>query len=215
MNVTLCSIFRDSARYVRRYFDQIDALREHVNVRVVGTWGDCEDHTHDLLKGRDIELYEYHHGGPHFGSVDHGPRWDNIAKVVRHTLDMVGDPGDALIWVESDLIWRPETMLTLLGDLDNVGAVAPMAMATSAQFDCGPERFYDIWGYRQDGQWFNAYPPYYRGEPDPNTGLVKIDSCGSCWVAADDSFWRDWTGHWPFPAEGQLWLDPKVRTRHP
>lgn len=206
MGVTLCSIYRNSAQYLRRYWDQIDGLREMVDVRVVGTWGDSDDNTLDLLKGRDMELHEYHHGGANFGSVDHGPRWDQIARVVRHTLDMVGDPGGALIWVEADLIWDPGTMIELINDLGDVPAVAPMVLAN------GSDRFYDVWGYRRHGQRFEAYPPYYQDPVD--APLVEIDSCGSCFVTRENH-WRDWTGHWPYTAGDSLYLDRTETVNHP
>lgn len=208
--ITLCSIFRNSGRYLRRYWDQIDGLRELTDVRVVGTWGDSDDNTYDLLKNRDMELHEYHHGGPNFGSVDHGPRWDQIAKVVRHTLDQVGNPGLALVWVESDLIWEPSELYALVADIciNKCQAVAPMVMAN------GEDRFYDVWGFRQNGQMFSGGAPYFQDVRQPETGLVKIDSCGSCFVTREDH-WREWTGHWPYTAGGNLWLDPHFKIRHP
>lgn len=207
MNITLCSIFRNSAGYLDRYFAQVDALREHVKVRVVGTWGDSTDDTAARLHKHEIEVEAFHHGGPDFGSVDNPQRWDQIARVVCRTLDRVGDPGDALVWVESDLIWEPDTFLTLLDDLEVARAVAPQVLAD------GSDRWYDTWGFRKDGRLFNGFPPYWPGSMEPE-GFVKIDSCGSCFVTRGDE-WQTWSGHWPYTAGGELWLDPTVTVRHP
>ncbi|HET6873992.1 MAG TPA: hypothetical protein VFH70_04400 [Acidimicrobiales bacterium] len=215
MNVTLCSIFRNSVGYVDRYFSQVHALSGYVDLRLVLTYGDCTDATGPALEAAadryempDVEIGQCDHGGPVFPSIDHPQRWDQIALVVRSTLDRVGDPGDALIWVESDLEWSSQTMLKLLDDLAHVPAVAPQNMHATS------ERFYDTWGFRIDSVGFNAWPPYHQGTPDPDTGLVKIDSCGSCFVTKAD-YWRGWSGHWPYTAGGDLWLDETVAVRHP
>lgn len=207
--ITVCSIFRNSETYLDRYFAQIDALRKHVKVRLVGTWGDSTDDTAALLhKHGGIEIEAFHHGGPNFGSVDNPARWDQIARVVCRTLDRVGDPGDALVWVESDLIWDPDTILRLLDDLARVPAAAPQVLAD------GSDRWYDTWGYRQGGRLFSGFPPYWTDPADPETGLVKIDSSGSCFATRGDE-WQTWSGHWPYTAGGDLWLDPALTVRHP
>lgn len=211
MRVTLCSIFRDSAAYVHRYLLQVQGLRETMDVRLVVTEGDSSDTTYEDLasSGVEMELHRFDHGGPRFASIDHPQRWDQIAKAVRFTLDQVGDPGDALIWVESDLIWQPNTLHALTNDLLLEPAVAPMVMAD------GEERFYDIWGFRRDGIPFSPGHPFYtQSSPYGADGLVKIDSCGSCWATNDD-WWRTWSGHWPYTAGGELWLDPTLRIWHP
>lgn len=223
MRVTACSIFRNSAHYVDRYMWQMDRLAERVDLRLVLTYGDCTDNTRETLEnvwgarhpviakalgGVSIRVSRCDHNGPDFGSVDNPQRWDQIAQVVSHTLDLVGDPGDALIWVESDLLWEARDMMTLLEDLDQVPAVAPRVIADDGV------RWYDVWGYRQNGRMFNAQPPYLPDGTDLGDKLVKIDSCGSCWVTSG-GYWKEWSGHWPYTAGGDLWLDPRTTVRHP
>ena len=209
-SVTLCSIMRNSAHYLDRYLEQVTALRRRLEVRLVVTYGDCTDNTYGQLitSGVEMDLAECSHGGPNFGSIDHPTRWDQIAKVVRFTLDRVGDPGDALIWVEADLIWHPDVMLGLVTDLDHVPAVAPQLLANNSI------RWYDTFSYRRNGEMFNGQPPYYQPPNYQSDQLVPIDSCGSCFVT-DGDYWRDWSGHWPYTPDGGMWLDPALTVWHP
>lgn len=204
--ITIASIFRDSISYLDRYFKQIEGLRRFADVRLLLAEGDSTDATYKVLTEymglRDI-LVKFDHGGPNYGSVDNPARWDQIAKVVRGLLDRFDNKGDKFVWVESDLIWRPEALQSLMQERV---PVAPMVMRW--------ERFYDIWGFRIGGTGFRPVAPYYGFYPP---GLVKIDSCGSCFVLSrhDYDLLGSWSGHWPFTAEGTLYLKPLVRVEHP
>lgn len=209
--ITLSSIFRNSTGYLDRYFAQVAALREHLPVRLVLGEGDSNDATADELRER-VEpgdmIVTVNHGGQSFGSVDHPVRWANIAKVVHGLIEVMPPVGDAFVYVESDLIWDPQTILRLLED--NC-CVAPMVMASD-----NPHRFYDVWGFREDGRMFYAHPPYLPfGECHDR--MAKIDSCGNCFVvpASEYDCVAEWDGMWPFPAKGRLWLDQEQIVRHP
>lgn len=215
MKVTLASMFRDSTGYLDRYFAKVGNLRTRgYDVSLALAEGDSTDGTYAALEGflRPTDLLvKVDHGGRRWGSIDHPDRWDDIAKVMRGLLDALGDRRtDAFVWVESDLVWTPETMEALLADLATVDAVAPMVLAGDST------RFYDVWGHRRNGLRFNASLPYWQGEPEKGT-LLKIDSCGSCFALAPPAFgalWH-WSGHWPFTADGALWLDTTAEVRHP
>ena len=211
MNVTVSSIFRNSSAYLAAYFDRVTALREHVDVRLVLGEGDSTDGTGDLLRamaGRGDTVLTVNHGGPRFGSVDHPERWANIAQVVRAVIGRVGDPGDAFVWVESDLLWDPDTMLGLL-KADR--PVAPLVLHGVGN------HFYDTWGFRKGGIMFSSQPPYLSVQTGSTDPLVPVDSCGSCFVlpARDFHFAQNWDGMWPFPAGGNLHLDTEAVIRHP
>ena len=214
MKLTVCSIFRDSVGYVPRYFHQIDRLREHVDVNLVLAEGDSTDETMDhllrLVEPPDVLLHVAH-GGAKYGSIDHPVRWDQIASVVRPVIERaLRDDPDMVMWVESDLVWDTGNMLRLIDGAKNGRAVAPMALAE------GSKRFYDVWGYRVAKVGFNAYEPYWPGQPETEDGYVKIDSCGSCFVTPEpERHLRTWSGHWPFGAAGELWLDTAAEVRHP
>lgn len=214
MTYTLCSIMRDSAHYTDLYFRQVGLLQEtRPGLRVIIGEGDSTDETRKRLADAPacVDVIDVSHGGPNYGSVDNPKRWDLIAGCVRAVLDKAGDPGDALIWVESDLMWSPHDMAGLLEHLDEVPAVAP------GSFHKGCDRFYDTWGFRQNGQMFTVEPPYWHQPEKRKSGLLKIDSCGSCFVAGPETYdWLgSWTGHWPATLGGQLWLDTERMVWHP
>lgn len=207
--ITISSIFRDSESYITRYIDQIDNLREHVDVRLVLGEGDSDDATPAMLR-RYIDpgdkVITVNHYGPKFGSTDNPVRWGQISQVVRKVVAAVDDPGDAFIWVEADLLWEPHVMLELIA----YGyPVAPMCFCENV-----PSRLYDTWGERQDGHLFRADHPYWPvSVPEGRYG--KVTSVGSCFCLPANHFHlaRDWNGIWPFPCD--LMLDTRVKVRHP
>lgn len=213
--IVLCSIFRNSFNYLDRYFDQVRKLRERIDLTLVLTEGDSTDATWDMLKSRwtrgDTYLKKVDHGGPRYPSIDLPQRWEQIAQVVRPTVARALELNpDMVIWVESDLLWDAEDMMRLVDAAKQGKAVAPMVLAE------GEERFYDTWGFRMNGAQFNRAAPYIPGPGLFDDGLVKIDSCGSCFVTPEpERHLRTWSGLWPFPAAGELWLEQGARIRHP
>ena len=183
MRVALGSIFRNSTPYLDRYFGLVGELQELLDRKRVGLTlllveGDSTDNTWNELARRmessfDGMLIKRSHHGPMWGSVDVPERWKALAWCCNGVMDMVTDE-DALIYVESDLLWKPETMIDLLGHLyEGYHAVAPMSMHSSG-------RFYDIWGHVKNGKQFEFDPPYH---PDlDGTRMVEVDSAGSCVV---------------------------------
>lgn len=189
MNIAIASIFRNSAAYVARYANQVAALRDALaaeghTLRVVAAEGDSVDWTPHLL----VELlgqFEHTiltraHGGPSFGSVDVTQRWRQIAWVCNELLDeLAAGDDDLVIYVESDLIWQPATMLRLLGHV----AGARTDVACPLSLSVGTSLFYDTWGHRSLGRCFEPHAPYHPmlAEPSP-TGLYPLESAGSCLV---------------------------------
>ena len=207
---------RNSSSYVLRYVEQIRELQNILpQLRVVVGEGDSTDDTRGLLEmaAPDFEVVDVSHGGPVYGSVDNVDRWSQIAKAVRTTLDAVGDYDDALIWVESDLIWSPGSIFKLVANIQQRMASCPMVLSA------GEKRFYDTWGYRLDKEFFLPQPPYWPKRPYmSDQGLARIDSCGSCFAICGTGAGviKEWDGTWPFrPPLGMLWLDPTVEVHHP
>jgi hypothetical protein len=131
----------------------------------------------------------------------------------------VAEPGDRFVYVESDLIWEPDTIMQLVDGISNhVHAVAPMSMAWLEA------RFYDIWGHQKNGRRFSAHPPYYEGWNRWAHDLTPIDTAGSCFVLD-----RRALGVAEFSAQDcirgigrtlladgmQLFLDPTASVYHP
>lgn len=221
--ITVGSIFRDSIEYHDRYFDQIDKLEAAIGepVQLCIAEGDSTDGSYSDLASRIVDrpwdkLLKVDHGGQHYGSVDHPQRWAQVALVCNAVMDAANLDGP-MIYVESDLIWEPATMIQLLEDLSIVPAVAPMSMKDG--------RFYDTWGHRGlDGERFYGQPPYHRCM-ESDRPLVAIGSAGSCVVMREEvarvarfgdndcivGLGRDIR----FKAEASLWLDRRVKVEHP
>jgi len=209
--------------YHDRYFDQIDKLEATIGepVQLCIAEGDSQDGSYPDLMQRTIDrpwdkLLKVDHGGRHFGSVDHPQRWAQVAVVCNAVMDAAALDGP-MIYVESDLIWEPATMIQLLEDLAIVPAVAPMSMKDG--------RFYDTFGHRGlDGERFYSQPPYHRCL-DSDRPLVAIGSAGSCIVMREEvarvarfgendcvvGLGREIRLH----AEASLWLDRRVEVVHP
>lgn len=235
MNLGIASIFRNSTNYLFRYFTQVANLMEELqkeghDYRLYFAEGDSVDNTYDQIHSVIYDanlpatLLRVNHGGPVFGSIDNDQRWRNISFVCNTLLDRVTediDWLDALIYVESDLFWMPETMLALLGHLEHesVDAVAPMC------FHLPTNLFYDVWGHRKNGVRFGQFPPYHIGLLENPGALTRIDSAGSCIVMTAPV-----ANHARFipPELGivgfgnnmrelgfKLWLDPNQKVLHP
>jgi hypothetical protein len=191
MNVAVLSFFRNAAHgQVQRFMRQAAALRDALHrtnhrMRIIAVYGDCIDNTKDALIDAALQhqfaltLVEFNHGGPVFGSTEHPDRLRVMSTVGNAGLEAVLPQDDAVFYVESDLVWSPETVLALLERLGNgVDLVAPMVFAGTD----GNNRpvFYDLFVFRKDGHRFGPFYPYHN---ELNLeGLTKVDSVGSGFV---------------------------------
>jgi hypothetical protein len=208
------TIMRDSAMYVDRFHEQVDRVGPS---KVVVVEGDSSDATWEAIQGRDWMTLKCEHGGPYFGSVDEPMRWRQIALACNVALTAAvrdNDEYEPIIYIESDLIWEPETIESLVGHLDTLPAVAPMSMQGV--------RFYDTWGHVKGNRRFSPYAPYHPGLNGHQ--LVTIDSAGSCIAmtakaaaVAEFSLTDCIRGVGrSLHAHGySLWLDPSLAVRHP
>jgi hypothetical protein len=84
--------------------------------------GDSRDSTRaDLSQALQVlpgMLVTRNHGGPVFGSTEEPARFRALQGVGNGILESVPDDVDVLVYVESDLIWAPTTILALI---DRVG----------------------------------------------------------------------------------------------
>jgi hypothetical protein len=215
----LVSVFRDAESYLDRYINQVKALRQVTEVTVIVAEGDSTDDTYKRLQATDFAVLKVEHGGPAFGSVDHPVRWRQLAAVCNvawvaaiRELDF-GDGDQAVVWVEGDLIWTPETLMALEQRVQKWPAVAPMS------FHHG--RFYDIWGYRKNERRFGPFPPYHPDLDGDN--MVTIDTAGSCIMFSpsaarvacfdpDDCILG--LGRSLYAQGMSLWLDPTLKVEH-
>lgn len=213
----LVSIARNASHQVDRYIAQVQALRERMPVDVVIAEGDSADDTYERLCAADVKVLKVEHGGPQYGSHDVLERWRQLAAVCNVALT-VGrrdlQPDENLIYVEFDLLWSPETMEKLNAHLSLYPAVSPMSMHNG--------RFYDVWGYRKNGDCFPFHPPYFPGWSD--TMMHQIDSSGSCFALSNTAAQVAHFGHDDCvlgigrsirEAGLSLWLDPTLEVTHP
>jgi len=224
MNIVIGSIFRNSVGYLPRYFGQMDRLRVMLKrldheLHLVLVEGDSIDDTYRALKHMSstypTTLVKRDHGGPMWGSVDQPERWAALAWCCNAVLENVMLDAGAVIYVESDLIWDPETMLKVLSHLREVPAVATMCFTREGAF-------YDIWGHMKDGQNFGPFPPYHHGLKQ--YGLTEIDSAGSCIGMRGEVARRARFGlsdcvrglGRSIRENGySLWIDPQLKVVHP
>jgi hypothetical protein len=221
----LSSIFRNATSYIPRWIEQVVALSDKQPLTVVVAEGDSTDQTGPMLRqeiaaaGLDGTVLTVNHGGPEFDPIDDPKRWYQIAHVCNTVMACVAGKihdDDEFMYVESDLVWPVDMALTLLDDLEDYPAVAPMSMS-------GPTgQFYDIWGHVKDGECFTWNPPYHPGLN--GTRFTEIDSAGSCFVTSGRlarkirfsssdcirGIGRDLRKH-----GASLWLDTSVETLHP
>lgn len=231
MILAIGSIFRNSSDYLLRYLDQVVQLHAYLApasaIQLILVEGDSTDGTwHELISGLEkirplgitASLVKREHGGQVFGSVDSEQRWRQISFACNGVFENLPAVFDALIYVESDLIWNPQAMLALLEHLKSFPAVSPMSFHRDGFF-------YDVWGYRRNEQRFRSSPPYHPDLENLQASLLQIDSAGSCIamradVARQVSF--------AYPDQGilglcrsiydhgySLHLDPHQRVIHP
>lgn len=185
MNVCVLSFFRNAGHgQAQRFLGQAAALRDQLNargdrLRVSAVYGDSIDNTEQALidtaaaQNHALALVEWNHGGPVFGSTEDPARLKALSALGNAGLSSIRKQDDVVIYVESDLLWTPETMIGLIDQLGpERQIIAPLVFAGEA--------FYDIFCFRKNGQRFSPFHPYH---PELNLdGLTHVDSVGSCLV---------------------------------
>jgi hypothetical protein len=187
VNIAVGSAFRDSAARLAGYFSRVKALAAHAGpphaVRVIAAEGDSRDGTRQALSavalaaGLPLQVQPCGHGGPAFGSTEEPARMAALTGVGNAIFGAVRGDDDVLVYVESDLLWDPQT----------VGSLIDMAVERRGGFDvlapmvwAQPGVFYDIYAYRKDGTRFSSFAPYHPALA--TAGVTEVDSAGSCLV---------------------------------
>lgn len=184
MNITICSIFRNSERYLHSYFAQIEEFSVEMikygnRINLILGEGDSEDRTRELLPQYGYDVADVTHGGKDYGSVVNPIRFQNLAKAWNQIWETIPESSDTVVFLEADLKWKPEDLLHLVEDLMYVPVVSPMIMCGNHRYP--KDQFYDIWAFRKDSKQFCPRPPYYKGYSG-DLDLVPLDSSGSCVV---------------------------------
>jgi hypothetical protein len=199
MNVAICSLFRDSASTpeLARFVRQVNALDWPPDAwRVYAVEGDSTDRTWTELCGWSMDdsrvlPFQMAQNTPPFRSVEDPVRLRALSELLAGCVGMAlaDDWADAVLWVESDLIWRPDLLRRLTRH--NADAIAPWVYVhlnghgeTSPGRLCGlggdGRVFYDTWAFRNhNGSRFSQYEmPPIDGKPFP------VASAGSCLLMA-------------------------------
>lgn len=200
MNIVLGSAFRNSfGTQIDRWAKQCRALQDllysprrraalglgiddPLRFRVVAVEGDSTDRTRWQLhqdckrQGLDLDLRVCNHGCRVFGSTEEQDRLTALSQVGNAILSGVNEHDDVMVYIESDLLWSPETIIRLISlVLEGYGVIAPLIFAG--------ENFYDIFVYRGlDGNRFGPFPPYHPHLSLSETLPVEVASAGSCLV---------------------------------
>lgn len=194
MKVAIGSCFRNNAgEYIARYFSRVAKLKaeiaEHnlpIELELVLVWGDSADETLvHLRRAADAlelpsEIVERSHGGPVYGSTEAPERMRALSFVGNGVFESIRPDVDALVYVESDLIWRPRMILKLLEKVCPPVELEAFAVDVIAPLCFAGRAFYDIWAFRKSGVRFGPFVPYH-GELILD-GLTEVDSVGSCLV---------------------------------
>lgn len=188
MDIYLASSFRNAARYVERHVMQTALLSLKLSAmghRLHCVWGegDSTDGTREALafaaygSGVRAKLVDVSHGGPEFGSVVDAQRFRQLAYVGNKLWAEIPADADAVVWVESDLMWDASTLVALVEASEQAPVVAPMVLRRALG---APPLFYDTWAARKEGQHFRGRWPYHPALKRAHAELVEMDSVGSC-----------------------------------
>ena len=229
MKVCLCSAFRDSTPYLNRYLTQVAGLDRlladrGMAFRCVWGEGDSTDETYmALTHSRTIYRYtlvDCTHGGPKFGSVVDAQRFRQLAHVGRGIFAGIPADADVVVWVESDLVWEPATLLALIERVSSgrYPVMAPMVYLRREGW--GECDWYDTWATRKDGKHFSHKPPYHNCYMPDRPFMV--DSTGSCVAFRGDIARRLIIDERLFPGACEqiykmghsVWIDPALSVIH-
>lgn len=221
-DITLLSIFRDSAAYLDRYIDQVEeALDPFEKPHLIWLEGDSMDDTFEKLTAlseqtvADVTLIQFDTNGPYWPSIDHPMRWQQLEACWNKALSYL-EPSAICVCVESDLIWRWPTLRTLIGDVQAglCEVACPMLMRHAPQMG---DYFYDTNAFCKDGQHFTNLWPYHPALLNEER-FVPLETGGGMLVTNSDSLsqarWQD-KCVLRFGSEARVLLDTRLKIYHP
>lgn len=231
--MTILSIFRQSASYLPRYFSQIEKAFEFRKGPCHAVWleGDSNDATFEMLKaekeklealGHRATLIKFDLSGPHWSSKNnHTQRWLQLGTCWNKCMEGLL-PSKITVCVESDLIWDPSVIEKMIPKLDaEHHVVCPMLMVDGGVQLFGFERFYDTWGFSRNGKKFFFYPPYWtpaKGLKEEEE-LLQVSTGGGMLIS---TYEHQKKGKWAldccimhYPEEVKVFMDKTIRIHHP
>lgn len=234
-DLTILSIFRQSESYLPRYLSQVEKAFAMSGGKCHAVWleGDSEDNTYPLLqeakraleaKGHDVTLIKDDTEEPFWSGMKkeerkHGNRWKHMATCWNNCMKGL-KPTRLAVCVESDLIWNPRVLFSVATKLDDQVHVIYPQLLYKRWFGL-KKRFYDRWGFRRNGEHFNARKPYHlpRAGDEKTHPLISLD-VGAGMIVTEGS--RMSTAAWDesccllkFPAGTNLFVDLTKEIFHP
>ena len=182
MKLAIGSAFRNASGNVTAYMRRIRALRSllgnDVWIRLIAGEGDSVDNTRSELAIQanasclPIHFVECSHGGRVFGSTEEPDRLAALSTVLNAIVTGVEEEDDLFFYVEQDLLWEPQALRDLIVRHYEADVLAPLVMAG--------ECFYDVWGFRLNGDRFSPFFPFHRRLDHVSGRVLEVDSIGSC-----------------------------------
>lgn len=189
MDIVIVSYFHNAEGYVQRYFNQMAALQQCLELRgdtlrLILGYGDCTDNTEKMIREETNEdfmatLVNVSHGGKVFGSVVDRQRFKQLAEIGNKLWAKIPKLADVVGLIESDLTWKPEAILKLIDGVVSLedSLSSPILLAPMVKLSDG--RFYDTWAFRRDGRNFRNTPPFHP-HLRQSADYVDMTSVGSC-----------------------------------
>lgn len=196
-SVVVLTPFRNARKYLPLYFEQMAALKsalelEGMSLRIVAAEGDSVDGTRERL----VEMAREHniplsvvdttHGHMRWASVEDPVRMRVMSDVMNAALEQVRDTDNIVVWIMSDLKWRPADLLEMIRE---VRSDASKILAPTVFVDQDQTLFYDTWAFRGiDGVRFSVEFPYHSFIGNDikwhktKDVCTRISSAGSCLV---------------------------------
>lgn len=146
--------------------------RASAHPELLRQWRTSADRLMRLASDHQITAYMHlDAGGPVDGSWG---RFSAHARARNGLLDAIDVAAyDYLYWVDSDIVRWPTGLLSY-ALADNPDGVTSCAVT----LDRNGNRFYDIWGFLEDGRPARLFPPWF----DQANRLVELDSVGCCYI---------------------------------
>lgn len=233
MNITLCSAFRNSVanEHLDKYLEQVTGLHLALSKRgdrLHCVWGEGDSTDDTLAHLRwvaeyaqwPIALVDCTHGGADYPSIVLAERFQQLAQVGRCIWAAIPADADAVVYVESDLIWDAETLVALIDRLADYPAISPMVLLDRKGWGKGVS-FYDTFVFRKDGKHFEHYPPYHACYVSNKP--FAVDSAGSVMAFRGDIARRIVFGEdtiflgicqQVYEMGYSVWVDPTLKVIH-
>ncbi|MCX6989946.1 MAG: hypothetical protein NTX49_02600 [Chlamydiae bacterium] len=231
-DLTIFSIFRTSESYLDRYHKQVLEAFYINGGKCHAVWleGDSEDQTFTKLAeaktlfesyGHTVTIIKFDLKGPHWPAINHIYRWQQLSACWNKCLEYKQLTKIA-ICVESDLIWDPKIIKSLISKLDaSHHVIYPMLMDEKKSDSTEELTFMDIWGFSRGDQKFSKTFPYWATDHNliEEEELLEIQTGGGMIVTTypylQTASWDPSCCILKFGNKSKLFMDKTLKIYHP